>query len=303
MYAWNGPSMAYSVPNVPPGICLFAVQNGSTWGNYASDSYNYNNIGAPLLRRSYMAFDIINNEVAIAPVKFGTTETSTVVPFQSYGATVPQATKYCGYGTYCDGSWVGDGGDVGDGSGYGGDGSGYGGDGSGGGSSSDPYGPGSSSGNGSFTLDLGVIVGLSVAFGLLTLVGALAAFAVWRKTCCGPREKSGKEVDTDVEQDTGLPTMTRAPPAPSDGGNRAGGTLPTVHEEMTEASDAPPQLPPHITPGTADIGVSQVGEMSAGSEPFMDEGQASYPGPTESSTSAVSKGKGKETGLGEEAAQ
>jgi hypothetical protein len=244
-----------------------------------------------------MAFDITNNEVAIAPVKFGTTETSTVVPFQSYGATVPQATKYCGYGTYCDGSWIGDGGDVGDGSGYGG---------SGGDSSSDPYGPDSSSGNGSFTLDLGVIVGLSVAFGLLTLIGALVAFAVWRKTCCGARDKSGKEVDTEAEQDPGLPTMTRALPAPSDGGNRAGGTLPTVHEEMTEASDKPPQLPPHVTPRTGNIGVSQAGEMSTPAETFMDEvdeGQPLHLSATEPSTSAVSKGKGKGTGLGEEASQ
>ncbi|KAH8901872.1 acid protease, partial [Coniochaeta sp. PMI_546] len=78
----------------PLNTCLFAVQNGSRWGysSSSSSSYEYYNLGAPLLRRSYMVFDLVNSEVALAPVKFGATAASNVVSFAKYGATAPSAT-------------------------------------------------------------------------------------------------------------------------------------------------------------------------------------------------------------------
>jgi hypothetical protein len=221
---WGG-GYSRSAFAAPPNTCLFGVQNGTKWNYYSSSSspsYYYYNLGSALLRRSYMVFDIPNEEVALAPVVFGTAASPQVVAFASYGAPAPSATKYCGDSTdsyrsyYCDP----------DGSSTPGSGSGS----------------GSSNGTSNFYLNTGVVAGLSVAFGLVSILALLAAFAVWRKLCCfAPRGKSAKGVETDVEdgdavQDHG-PAMQQAQGPPI-------GALSTVREETTETSSRGPQLPP-----------------------------------------------------------
>ena len=77
--------------------CLFGIQN-SSYSYYSY--YDYYTLGSTLLRRTYAVFDLVNQEVAVAPVNFGSDE-SNVVPFPVYGATIPSATLKCGtYGCY-----------------------------------------------------------------------------------------------------------------------------------------------------------------------------------------------------------
>lgn len=78
-------------------LCLFGIQNSSTYYYYYDGYYT---LGSTLLRRTYTVFDLVNDEVAIAPVNFGSDDSS-VVPFPVYGATIPSATLKCGsYGCY-----------------------------------------------------------------------------------------------------------------------------------------------------------------------------------------------------------
>ncbi|KAB5531427.1 aspartic peptidase domain-containing protein [Coniochaeta sp. 2T2.1] len=209
----------------PPNSCLFAVQNGSAWGYGSSSSswssYEYYTIGAPLLRRSYMVFDIENREIAIAPVKFGASATeSNIVPFESYGAYIPASTTYCI--SNCRG--------VNNSTNSGSD----------GGSSSGGGGSGSSS-TGGRSQNIGLIAGLSVAFGLVTIIGLLGAFAVWRKVA-SKRTNTGHDSDAELADDGSV--ATEQTPVPSTRGPPAG-PLPTVREEMAETTmDSPPQLAP-----------------------------------------------------------
>jgi hypothetical protein len=76
----------------PENWCVFGIQNGSSYYSYSSSGYW--NLGSTLLRHTYTVFDLVNSEVAFAPVKFGAADEA-VVPFASYGAAVPAATKVC----------------------------------------------------------------------------------------------------------------------------------------------------------------------------------------------------------------
>lgn len=80
--------------------CLFGVQNGSSYLSGVSvfdAGYEYT-LGSTLLRRTYSVFDIVNGEVAVAPMQFPTSTTdSSIVAFASYGATAPSSTLLCAY--------------------------------------------------------------------------------------------------------------------------------------------------------------------------------------------------------------
>lgn len=263
----------------PPGTCLFAVQNGSTWygvdviASSSSSEYCYN-LGAALLRRSYMVFDLVNSEVAVAPVVFGATAAaSNVVAFESYGAVAPSSTAYCIEG----------------GSGC----ATAGGTSTSGPASSDPTDsdPGS--------VDVGLIVGLSVAFGLITLVGLIAAFVVWAKML---RNKPPvKEVESDAARDEGDSAATDRTPVAQGGAPTS--TLPAVGEEMTEASagNQAPQL-------AAAPSVAPSGHAGGGGQWPLQDGSAESESPprdaphesTGEADAAVDKGKGKEVATGED---
>ncbi|OIW28063.1 acid protease [Coniochaeta ligniaria NRRL 30616] len=64
------------------GACEFGIQN------FSSDPFL---LGDTFLRSAYVVYDLVNNEVGIAPTDFNST-TSNIVAFPSYGAQMPSAT-------------------------------------------------------------------------------------------------------------------------------------------------------------------------------------------------------------------
>lgn len=61
--------------------CEFGIQN-TTGTNLLGDTF---------LRSAYVVYDLVNNEIGIAPTDFNATE-STIIPFESKGAVIPSAT-------------------------------------------------------------------------------------------------------------------------------------------------------------------------------------------------------------------
>ncbi|KAK1656784.1 aspartic peptidase domain-containing protein [Colletotrichum godetiae] len=72
--------------------CLFGVQSENSTSTYTSSSYPYG-LGSAFLKHSYMVFDLINEEIAIAKTKFGSTQTEDLVSFSAYGAEIPASTS------------------------------------------------------------------------------------------------------------------------------------------------------------------------------------------------------------------
>ncbi|KAK3366416.1 aspartic peptidase domain-containing protein [Podospora didyma] len=111
----------------PANMCPFGIQNTTSLTySSSSSSYSYSeySLGTSLLRRSYLVFDQLNEEVSIAPVKFvasGASKPSpTIVAFASSGAPAPSADRFCTPGTsvsgyYCSSSGGGGGGGSGGG--------------------------------------------------------------------------------------------------------------------------------------------------------------------------------------------
>lgn len=160
-----------SVPG--PDTCLFGVQNGSSsLGGYYYGTTTYN-LGSTLLRRTYSVFDLVNNEIAVAPVKFGSADDATagagaVVPFASYGAAAPSSTVLCTYSTCYD--------DDGTGS-----------------SSSDGEGTAAGdTGRLPGVLSVGALLGLSLGLGVGFLALGLVGFLLWRRRL-SRRPAAGKE--------------------------------------------------------------------------------------------------------------
>ncbi|KAK0747339.1 aspartic peptidase domain-containing protein [Apiosordaria backusii] len=88
-------------------LCYFGIQKRVS--SYSSSSYRDGslNIGSSLLRRSYLVFDLTNQEIAIAQTKFpsgGAKPSPTIVPFARLGAKVPGAKFFRAVCTtlYCD---------------------------------------------------------------------------------------------------------------------------------------------------------------------------------------------------------
>lgn len=76
--------------------CLFGVQMTNDT-SYAYYSYEDNwMLGGGMLKRQYMVFDLANEDVAMAPVKFGASDpaesSADVVAFSQYGAKIPEST-------------------------------------------------------------------------------------------------------------------------------------------------------------------------------------------------------------------
>ncbi|KAH6652439.1 aspartic peptidase domain-containing protein [Truncatella angustata] len=89
---WSHSSWDYDTNNSTT-TCLFGVQTTNDT-SYTFSSYEDNwTLGSGMLRRQYMVFDLANEEVAMAPVKFGSVESdSDVIPFSVYGAKIPEST-------------------------------------------------------------------------------------------------------------------------------------------------------------------------------------------------------------------
>ncbi|KAI1089185.1 acid protease [Rostrohypoxylon terebratum] len=73
-----------SGPNKGQDACQFGVQN------FSSDSTTYL-LGDTFLRSAYVVYDLVNNQIGLAPTDFNATATN-VVAFASEGAQIPSAT-------------------------------------------------------------------------------------------------------------------------------------------------------------------------------------------------------------------
>ncbi|ETS77288.1 hypothetical protein PFICI_11162 [Pestalotiopsis fici W106-1] len=76
--------------------CLFGVQMTND-SSYTYSRYEDNWVlGGGMLKRQYMVFDLANEDVAMAPIKFGGSDGSdssdTVIAFSMYGAKIPEST-------------------------------------------------------------------------------------------------------------------------------------------------------------------------------------------------------------------
>lgn len=186
-----------SYANKDSNACLFGVQNGSSLSYSASSDYS---LGSTLLRRTYTVFDLVNNEVAVAPVTFGASTTSNVVPFESYGASVPSSTTYCYYsscyaetGTGVDGSSE----ETGTGAGLTG------------------------------VLSVGALMGLSLGIAVGSLALGLAGFLFWRHRRSNAQAAKGAESGSSAEAGENAPMMSST--------NGANETAPG----MTESAQSP----------------------------------------------------------------
>ncbi|KAH8898099.1 acid protease [Thozetella sp. PMI_491] len=262
------PTYAYYMKSTPD-MCVFGIQNGSS-----SSSYDYYNIGASLLRRSYLVFDTSNLEVAIAPVKFAASNpgTSNVVAFSGLGAAAPSATMYCGDTSsyYCRETCTANCNPTGTGS------------------SSRYTSTGTSSGSGNDDDDtylsgpwLQTALGVGITFGIIGLIAIVAGIILWRRALAKKNAAAqSKEVDEESAPGTApQPEMTGAR------GTLAPGTesyLPPINEASL------PPLPPRQPSPLSDVGETTTPRSLAA---VPEEPTARPPSPP---TDASSKGKGKE---------
>lgn len=79
----GGPAPSFSSgPYRGEDACSFGIQN------FSSDPFL---LGDTFLRSAYVVYDLVNNEIGIAPTDFNATA-SNIVAFESLGATIPLAT-------------------------------------------------------------------------------------------------------------------------------------------------------------------------------------------------------------------
>ncbi|KAL2148039.1 hypothetical protein VTI28DRAFT_95 [Corynascus sepedonium] len=278
--------------NLDPGMCMFAIQayDSSSSSSYTS-SNNLYNLGGAILRRSYVVYDLANQEIAIAPVKFsdgGRDPTPEITAFESYGAYVPGASEFCA-SSYCPSN-------TGSGSGSG-------------------YNPGSDRGS----ADLGarefehwkkVAIGVGVGFGVIAIVAAVAGVIVCKRSVRG--RGVAKEVDEEGLDGNTPPVTSTNPPVTQNSTSGAvtlpPRSLPIIQEgsrpnTQPEAQAQAPQLPAletrPITPPepTASANSNRqsaaVSALSTEQEPQTQEHSGAVTGP-DAAAPPSPKGKGKE---------
>ncbi|AEO68614.1 uncharacterized protein THITE_2118191 [Thermothielavioides terrestris NRRL 8126] len=266
-------SVAYSLGNAS-NLCLFGIQQLSS-GDSSSSSYISSpalyNLGSSLLRRTYAVFDLVNLEIAVAPVRFPSgsgAPSPTVVAFESYGATAPSATVFCA-STYCQSA-------TNSGSGSG----------SGSGSSS-----GSRSGSNSTSDALEhwqqVAIGLGVSLGVLFLIAAVAGVVICVRLLRA-RTSAAQAGDPEGAPDSGTPAAGTAESSAVAAQARNGpgtpvapprGALPVIQEKQEDGAAANRQAPieaPQL-PAASDRGsaiMSELSDAQQGQAEGQAEGQA-----------------------------
>lgn len=159
--------------------CLFGVQNGSST-SYSGASSDYS-LGSTLLRRTYTVFDLVNNEAAVAPVIFDATSTSNIVPFESYGASVPSSTTLCYYSSCYADTGTGAAGSFAEGGGTAGL---------------------------TAVLSVGALMGMSLGIALGSLALGLVGFLVWRHRRGDLQASKEATSGSSVEAGEGAPMMS-----------------------------------------------------------------------------------------------
>ncbi|KAL7927111.1 aspartic peptidase domain-containing protein [Trichoderma austrokoningii] len=80
----GGPQPKFSSgPNQGQSVCEFGIQNTTSSPFLLGDTF---------LRSAFVVYDLVNNEIALAPTNFNSTKTN-VVAFASSGAPIPSATS------------------------------------------------------------------------------------------------------------------------------------------------------------------------------------------------------------------
>ncbi|KAK4246924.1 aspartic peptidase domain-containing protein [Corynascus novoguineensis] len=278
--------------DLDPGMCMFAIQAyDSSSSSYSTSSNNLYNLGGAILRRSYVVYDLANQEIAVAPVKFsdgGRDPTPEITAFESYGAYVPSASEFC-TNSFCPSD-------------------------SGSGSGSDyNYGPNRGSGNfgePGFEHWKKVAIGVGVGFGVIAIVAAVAGIIVCKRSVRGTGV--AKEVDEEGLDGNTPPATSTNPPVtqnPTSGAvTLPPRSLPIIEEAsrpntQPEAQAQAPQLPAletrPITPPepTASANSNRqsvaVSALSAEQEPQTQEHNGAMSG-TDAAAPPSPKGKGKE---------
>ncbi|RYP56143.1 hypothetical protein DL771_012088 [Monosporascus sp. 5C6A] len=205
--------------------CTFGVQNTSSISSSLSEERRAWGLGAPMLKRSYVVFDLANREMALARVKFGADQDD-VVPFPSYGADIPESTKACNEKyDYCS--------DDSDGSGSTGR---Y--------RSGTPYDGG---------LSGGPLVGVMV--GCIVGTSAVALGIIWGILACARRRQQSADTAVDDEKAQAVteaeqpPALPPRPPPPADPEKAAAAQA--VAETESPPTIPPPETPPPTIPSPA----------------------------------------------------
>ncbi|KAM7187209.1 putative aspartic protease [Rhypophila sp. PSN 637] len=88
--------IAMALLKLDKNVCLFGIQKKTFLGS--SNSNPQFNLGSSLLRRTYMVFDNVNKDIAVAPVSPSPSAKSAeanIIPFTKAGARIPSSKLYC----------------------------------------------------------------------------------------------------------------------------------------------------------------------------------------------------------------
>lgn len=231
--------------------CLFGVQKHGSHDDRRdrrspSDSYN---LGNSVLRRTYLVFDLANNEIALAPVRFsshGHAPSPSIVPFERYGDTVPHSTQFCDRdGRDCRGR-----------------------------SSNSGSGPGrsGSSDDGQFNT---IAIVLGVVFGSLTVIAAIGSFVFWKRRRGQGKNAAAKEADDDEtdqsDVNTGPPKSAKKASGPNSHMGRSSpstaplsGASSAFPGKQSEMNTPAPQLPAFETSIWSPVALSDEKNSSQG---------------------------------------
>ncbi|KAH7367434.1 aspartic peptidase domain-containing protein [Plectosphaerella cucumerina] len=173
----------------PVTWCMFGLQSSSDTYNFNHDSTQPWVIGNLALKKTYMAFDAVNMEVGLAPLRDDLSGDADREDFESSGAEIPDSEfagyKECfTYSGYCP-----DDSNSGSGSGSGG-------------GSSDNWGNNYESDSNRAAINAATIIGVILGVAFLVILG----LAIWAILRCRRIRKARAEAATDV-----APLMTQAP--------------------------------------------------------------------------------------------
>ncbi|KAL2270607.1 hypothetical protein VTJ83DRAFT_2791 [Remersonia thermophila] len=270
-------------------VCLFGIQkhysssSSSSSSSYDDDDTNHYNLGSLVLRRTYLAFDLVNDDVAVAPVKFASgsdAPSPDIVAVKSYHDSIPASTPFCdsssSYYYSCSTS-------------------------SGGSGSRDN---GSNSGNGSGSTPgnvdeyRNIAIGVGVSMGVLVLAGIVFAVVIFRRLRRGdgPGKEADEEASDRSSSSSGSDSATPAVPSttPARGSAVPPPTnLPVIQEgsELAAAISVPaPAVLPARTPSP--LAASERGSDSVSA--LSSDVPAPPAGASDQQPPSSPKGKGKE---------
>lgn len=218
-------------------VCLFGVQNRSI---VSSSSYSYTSdysLGSGILRRTYSVFDLVNDEIAIAPVKFGATETSNVVAFATYGSTAPSSTMLCVLSSCSKTTSSSDGTSSGGGS------------------------DGDDDGLADDILSVPALVGVSVGVGLGALSVGILGYLIWRHRM--RRRMAGKDIAGSVTSAEAGEAGPSLPPRGAAGGAAPGPEMMQASQPHAGDKGKAPEIPmPENLASTSTHGHDHGGDSS-----------------------------------------